>query len=723
MQIYTLVLNFLNVASLSVFIFLFNITIAAQNAPTVQTANVPNAVAELRELYFKRDYEGGYQRGQNLIKQFPDDIELQAWFILNTARNEMSAEAVETAEKLVENKKDSAWANFALAHAYIRNAQYNKALPVAEKVLQLEPDNEEFIFLYNSALLSLERYDEIYVLLDKNSSKIKDKARSQLARAEARYRQATGDKPDAEKKKSSFENFAKAVELNPDSVGANYIYGYYLNSEKRYAEALPPLKKAVALSPNAAQIRQQYWRAILNGQSAKSESERKKETIADISEFLRLRPDSPNALETAGSFYDGALEMYDKGAKLDDEIAKKFPQSPAAETILYFKIRTFDVAGKDKKPDERKKTQFTAMLKDYVSRPKHYRKEYLGEVYSILLSQLANDAKISNAELLQIAENVAKYSPYDLGGTYSSIAKILARRKMYREAEKFVNKGFEKVPEKVEQERADTKDEKRVERYQNGMNAALHHSLGTIYYEEKRLDDAEKEIAAAIKLDRDTADFYDTQAKIYEAKNEPDKTETAYINAFSTFFGKENPYAEKLKTLYRQRRQTLEGFDAYFERVKETERAMRKDRVLADKISEPKSVVSFNLKNLSSQSLSSADLQNKVVVINIWGTWCGPCVMEMPEFQQLHKKYAGAKDVVILTINNDEDLDTIKKFMSGKKYDFAVLRDENYLSSVGINTFPTTWFINRNGQISFIKIGASDKLLEEFGWRIEELRK
>ena len=79
--------------------------------------------------------------------------------------------------------------------------------------------------------------------------------------------------------------------------------------------------------------------------------------------------------------------------------------------------------------------------------------------------------------------------------------------------------------------------------------------------------------------------------------------------------------------------------------------------------------------------------------------------------------------MVILTINNDENTDTVKKFMSGKKYDFAVLRDENYLRSVGINTFPTTWFINRSGQISFIKIGSSDKLLEEFGWRIEELRK
>ena len=76
-----------------------------------------------------------------------------------------------------------------------------------------------------------------------------------------------------------------------------------------------------------------------------------------------------------------------------------------------------------------------------------------------------------------------------------------------------------------------------------------------------------------------------------------------------------------------------------------------------------------------------------------------------------------------MTINNDANLETIKKFMTGKKYDFAVLRDEKYLETVSLNAFPTTWFIDRDGKISFVKIGSSDKLTEEFGWRIEELKK
>ena len=77
---------------------------------------------------------------------------------------------------------------------------------------------------------------------------------------------------------------------------------------------------------------------------------------------------------------------------------------------------------------------------------------------------------------------------------------------------------------------------------------------------------------------------------------------------------------------------------------------------------------------------------------------------------------------MILTINNDEDVNLLKNFMTAQKYDFAVLRDEKYLDSVGISAFPTTWFIDRDGKIEYVKIGMSDKLAEEFGWRIEELK-
>ncbi|HLM61429.1 MAG TPA: redoxin domain-containing protein, partial [Pyrinomonadaceae bacterium] len=325
-------------------------------------------------------------------------------------------------------------------------------------------------------------------------------------------------------------------------------------------------------------------------------------------------------------------------------------------------------------------------------------------------------------ELLQLAENLSKSQQNDADDTHSMIANGLTERKMFREAEKFVKIGFEKVKKEIEQQRTTTTDGQQLAKDLAEKNAVLHNGLGWIYFKENRLDEAEKEFTQAIKLNREITYFYKNLAQVYEAKNELDKAENAYINAYSTFWGKENPNVESLKSLYRKRHKNLEGFESYFETVKVTERAMRKERILSAKIVGAKSVAPFNLKNLEAQPLAFADLKNKVVVVNIWGTWCAPCVTEMPEFQELHKKYLNEKDVAILTINNDADLATIKKFMINKKYDFAVLRDENYLQTVNINVFPTTWFIDREGKISYIKIGATEKLLEEFSWRIEDLR-
>ena len=121
--------------------------------------------------------------------------------------------------------------------------------------------------------------------------------------------------------------------------------------------------------------------------------------------------------------------------------------------------------------------------------------------------------------------------------------------------------------------------------------------------------------------------------------------------------------------------------------------------------------------------ISTANLNGKVIVINIWALWCAPCVREMPELQELYKKYQNDNDVVILTINDNDEPTKLKQFMTAKKLNFPVIRGEKYLEDNNLNAFPTTWFIDRQGKIIYSQIGGSDKLLEEFSWRIEELKK
>jgi hypothetical protein len=61
--------------------------------------------------------------------------------------------------------------------------------------------------------------------------------------------------------------------------------------------------------------------------------------------------------------------------------------------------------------------------------------------------------------------------------------------------------------------------------------------------------------------------------------------------------------------------------------------------------------------------------------------------------------------------------------LPAKGYTFATLLDDGYLSRSNVHAFPTTWFLDANGHVVFSKQGWSEKLVEEFGWRIDMIRR
>ncbi len=683
-------------------------------------ADEQSAAIRLRELYQNRDYEKGCELGRKLTAQFPGNIELQAWFLVNTARNDMSKEAVAAAEKLVENNRENAWAWFAAANAYIRNLQKDEAMNASRKALKLNPDNDDFILLYGSALLMQRKYDEIYTFLDKNSSGIKDQSRVLVMKAEAQYRQAVdGDKNEG-KIKSSFKTFAKALEVSPNSVNANYVYGVYLIYDNRYADAYLPLKTAAALSPEAADVRRNYWKTILNGQPLKSEYRRKNEVAADIDKFIKLHPDSVKNLETVSNFC-GEFALPEKKNEIDDLVLKQFPQSLQAERILIRQIRKFDYIGEDKKIDEKKRTQLVQMIRDFISRPSHFNDDYLGEAYSSLFFHIKDSKNISNEQLLQIAGDINKSRQITPEKLYAMIVAAFIDRKMFREGENFLNIGFEKVNDEIEQRKNRT-DEEKFKRHADEMKATLHSIAGWLFFNEGRLDNAEKELETAAELDAKNYITFNRLGQVYEAENKLDRAEDAYIKGYASFPSSNELNLKAINELYKKRGGTLENAAAYFEKINIIERETRRERIISGKLEAAKNVAPFTLKNLDDKPVSLADLKGKIVVLNFWGTWCAPCVREMPEMQELYKKYSKDKDVAIITINNDDDLAKVQKFMNDRKFGFPVLRDDHYLDDAGIGVFPTTWFISRDGKIIY-ETNFSDKLVEEFSWRIEELKK
>ena len=115
----------------------------------------------------------------------------------------------------------------------------------------------------------------------------------------------------------------------------------------------------------------------------------------------------------------------------------------------------------------------------------------------------------------------------------------------------------------------------------------------------------------------------------------------------------------------------------------------------------------FTVNLVNGEVLSMSDLSDKIVLLNFWATWCGPCVNEMPAFERLKKD--NDKDLEIICVNCMEDKGTVDKFVKENGYTFNIGYDEDgsietYYPTNGI---PYTLVINK-GEVSDIYIGAAD---------------
>jgi len=124
---------------------------------------------------------------------------------------------------------------------------------------------------------------------------------------------------------------------------------------------------------------------------------------------------------------------------------------------------------------------------------------------------------------------------------------------------------------------------------------------------------------------------------------------------------------------------------------------------LAESIRETK------VKTIDGGSLRLADFKNKVVVVNLWATWCGPCRMEMPDLVKLNNEYKSRGLVVLgvaTTYNERDNLDGVKEFVKAQKVDYRVLWDDGTLAQPlvqsvnGRNSIPQSFVISRDGKIT-----------------------
>ncbi|SDR86205.1 Peroxiredoxin [Paenibacillaceae bacterium GAS479] len=115
----------------------------------------------------------------------------------------------------------------------------------------------------------------------------------------------------------------------------------------------------------------------------------------------------------------------------------------------------------------------------------------------------------------------------------------------------------------------------------------------------------------------------------------------------------------------------------------------------------------FTLATTDGRTVSLADYEGKPVVVNFWGSFCPPCVREMPEFQRQYDKWK-SEGLEILAINLSEDDLTVKNFVEGKNLTYPILRDVNEETEkrYRLRSYPTTFFIKPDGTLEEVYEGG-----------------
>jgi thiol-disulfide isomerase/thioredoxin len=130
----------------------------------------------------------------------------------------------------------------------------------------------------------------------------------------------------------------------------------------------------------------------------------------------------------------------------------------------------------------------------------------------------------------------------------------------------------------------------------------------------------------------------------------------------------------------------------------------------------------FTIKDMNGASVKLSDYKGKVLLINFWATWCGPCIKELPGLIALYDEYQD-KGFVVLGISGDDDAETLRSFSNEWKIKYPVFvgRDEQeLLDAYGpIIGYPISVVVGRDGAVCARHLGPKTK--EEFEREIKAL--
>jgi thiol-disulfide isomerase/thioredoxin len=131
----------------------------------------------------------------------------------------------------------------------------------------------------------------------------------------------------------------------------------------------------------------------------------------------------------------------------------------------------------------------------------------------------------------------------------------------------------------------------------------------------------------------------------------------------------------------------------------------------------------FSIKDLNGKTVDFSQFRGKVVFLNLWATWCGPCRVEMPSIQNLYNSTDHDQIIfVMLSIDAPENQLKVVKYINDKEFNFPVYVPAGPLTrQLDVPSIPTTFIISKDGKIKSKKVGTANYDTDKFKKFLQDL--
>ena len=717
------------------------------------------AKAKLREHNRLWTFQAGAIFGQEWVSRAPEDAELRALYARQLHGQLYGLREIqEHADAILEREPDSPWGFYVQALAFLADRKYSEAAESSLRAWELLP-RPEFAATHLQALRP-RKAEEGMAFLDSLDAATLQHPEVLHARAELEYwaQYALEDPTYADTSLATLDTLRAHW---PDHVSGYFRAAEQLYRSNKPQEALSLIEEAIRLAPGSAEVRYWHWN-ILNKEDLLPADERPPAIEASIAEYRKAAPETVRGLALLTTTYRSVLEDEEKAAEFEAKLMALAPASRHASWIHQEKFqREYQRLRSERDRIEREHGADSQEYQDqlrlicdaayrFLDKPL-YDDSFRGWPYLTLFRSLEAMNPIPAEELADAVRGLVRYERHDLYLTYSIAPISMADHTPYaEEAAELARSGIQIMIDKIEEDEWREEDDLslvhdaigwasykagRVEEGRNELERALelweentsaHYHLGQVF--EHMATEAEAALqmrdskTVVLKTEGETRDTAEV------VRNWLDKAEEAYIAGLEAQSWGENPNQEALEALYERRHGSREGLDEYLAAFYERDRSQRHQWILESRLDPVRTYEPFALPKLDGEQVNSTELDGKIAVLHFWGTWCVPCVAELPEYQKFHARYLDDPAVEVISISNDISMsiarDVLDTFMVENEYDFTVLVDDGYVQKAGVNAFPTTWFVDGDGYVQFIKLGggSDSHLEEEFAWRVEALR-